>query len=231
MYEPNEMMKQHEVPTRMRKLPIAPNGFLVPFFVAWLKDGKHTTYGEGEPDFRVIGQMPTGEGKISYCHRLHRCWLCGEPVGRFSSFVVGPMCTVNRISSEPPSHLDCSLFAARVCPFLTKPRMRRNEKDLPEGGTTAGIPIERNPGVTAVWTTEKYSLVRVHNGVLFNIGEPHSVRWFCEGRYATHGEVMASIDGGLPLLQQMAEKDGPEAVVQLNAMHTQALLLLPLEVH
>jgi hypothetical protein len=109
--------------------------------------------------------------------------------------------------------------------------MRRNEKDLPEGGTTAGIPIERNPGVTAVWTTEKYSLVRVHNGVLFNIGEPHSVRWFCEGRYATHGEVMASIDGGLPLLQQMAEKDGPEAVVQLNAMHTQALLLLPLEVH
>ena len=28
------------------------------------------------------------------------------------AFVIGPMCAVNRVSAEPPSHLDCAVFSA-----------------------------------------------------------------------------------------------------------------------
>jgi hypothetical protein len=233
MTELNETMRRlrSHIPTRMRRLPIAPNGFLVPFFVAWLQNGKEMPAGQGEPDFRVIGGIVTPDGKrleskVSYCHRLHRCWLCGEPLGRYSTFTIGPMCVVNRVSSEPPSHQDCARFAAEACPFLTKPRMKRNEKDLPaETGTTAGIPIDRNPGVMCVWTTERYKIFKPHSGgVLFDVGEPYRIEFYCEGRAATRAELMESITTGLPLLTEIAAKEG--ALSDLEKMRLRAMRLI-----
>ena len=63
--------------------------------------------------------------------------------------------------------------------------------------------------------------------MLFELGDPHSVRWYCEGRTATRAEVMASIDGGLPILLAEAEKDGPYAVSTLNEMMARAITLVP----
>lgn len=228
MNQLNEKMKALDIPQNIRRLPIDRRGFPVPWFVAWVKDGKPVSPGEaggGEPDFRAVRP-----GGTIMAHNGRTCWLCGKKMLSFhKTFVVGPMCAVNRISSEPPSHLECAIFAARACPFLTQPKMRRNEKDLPDDTTTAGVPIQRNPGVCLVWTTRSYSVVPVDNGVLFSIGNPIETLWFCEGRWATHDEVMNSINTGLPTLIDMATKDGPAALIDLVERIRVALRLVPEE--
>jgi hypothetical protein len=117
------------------------------------------------------------------------------------AFTIGPMCAVNRTSSEPPSHLECSRFSARNCPFLTRPRMKRvGEENLPCGAVTAaGEMIKRNPGVALVWVTKRYeAFPDGKGGTLFDIGEPHAVEWYAQGREASRAEVLESIETGLP---------------------------------
>lgn len=182
------------LPQRMRHLHIDDRGFPTPYFVAWI---------DGKPDFRVIAP-----GKVAHCWTHQKCWICSEPLGRFTSFVIGPMCVFNRTSAEPGSHLDCARFAAMACPFLVKPAMRRNEKDLPdEVKDPAGHMIRRNPGACAIWTTREPHVFRANGGVLFNIGAPNTVEWYAEGDRATRAQVLESISTGLPLLIDMANRD------------------------
>ena len=61
-----------------------------------------------------------------------KCWLCGQTLGKHMTFPIGPMCAITRTTAEPPSHLACAEYAVKACPFLSQPRMRRNERDLPE---------------------------------------------------------------------------------------------------
>src|SRR5215831_13304169 len=177
-------------PRRIAKLPLDERGFPVPWFVSWF---------DGKPDFRIVAPE-----RVIIAHRRKLCWVCGDPLGAHKAFVIGPMCVINRVSSEPPSHRECAEYAAAACPFLSKPRMRRNDKDLPEKKMVPGIMIARKPGVTSVWLTRSYRLFRVDNGVLFEIGEPDEVHFYCEGRPARRAEVEASVASGLPLLEAQA---------------------------
>jgi hypothetical protein len=207
-----------DLPSRMRSLPVDHRGFPVPWFVAWI---------DGKPDF------PIAEGrKIMLAHRKGLCWVCGGALGRIKAFVIGPMCAINRTSSEPPSHLECARFSALHCPFLTKPRMKRvNGDDMPHGTQVAGMMITRNPGVTLVWQTLRYSRFDDgRGGSLFDIGQPHALEWYAEGRRAMRAEVEHSIATGLPALESMCEQDpDPEgARAELAARKAGAALLLPL---
>src|SRR5438128_452198 len=92
-----------EMPIRMRSLPRWQSR-PVPWFVAWF---------EGVPDFRIIQS-----GRIAQAVREKLCWVCGEPLGKYKTFVIGPMCAVNRVVSEPPSHHDRAAYSASMCPFL-----------------------------------------------------------------------------------------------------------------
>lgn len=216
MTELNNTIAGTWMPPRIKRLPISPSGFPVPWFVAWQ---------DGVPDFRVIGP-----GKIAAAHNKKLCWVCGEPRGVHLCFPIGPMCSINRTIAEPPSHYDCARFSAMACPFLSKPRMRRNEKDLPtDHKLPAGEMIKRNPGVTCLWITRSYKPFRVGNGVLFRIGEPERVEWWAEGRPATRDEVLASIDSGYPLLMEIAAKEGPDAIKALGEYRDRAMPLLPAE--
>src|SRR5215510_13198920 len=172
MRELNASIRAIPLPTRMRHLPISATGYPVPWFVNWL---------DGEPDFRVVGP-----GRIGRAIRADLCWLCGETLGKFKAFTIGPMCAVNRVSSEPPSHRECAEYAVQACPFLTRPRMRRNEKDVPEDRIDpAGIMIPRNPGVALIWITRDYSPFRARGGgYLFHLDEPESLHFYAEGRPA-----------------------------------------------
>jgi hypothetical protein len=222
-----------ELPRRMAKLPRDHRGYPVPWFVYFDE--------QGVPDFRVLGQ-----GKVAQAVNHQLCWVCGEQRGRNFSFVIGPMCAVNRISAEPPCHRDCAIFSARACPFLSRPKMRRNEKDLPQfagkeasyASHSPGIPIERNPGVTLVWGTRSFKTISVparpgvNPGVLFNIGEPEECLWYAQGRTATRAEVLESIDTGLPILREACNlESSPESIaaakVELEAKLAQAITLLP----
>ena len=150
--------------------------------------------------------------------RLGLCWCCGEQLGSFKCFPIGPMCCVNRITSEPACHRDCAEYAVKVCPFLTRPRMRRNPTiPADQKVSPGGIMIERNPGVVAIWITRQFRAFRDHNGdVLLSVGEPVEVTFYCEGRRATRAEIMESMESGLPILREIAAKDGTEALALLD---------------
>jgi hypothetical protein len=137
------------------------------------------------------------------------------------------MCAVNRVSAEPPSHLDCAIYAAQACPFLANPNMVRRERGLVEMGRVepAGVMITRNPGVALVWSTRTWAPFKAPGGALFNIGDPTAVRWYAHGRVATRDEVLAAIDAGLPALREIAEAEGAGA--QLDGELARALELVP----
>src|SRR5262245_41338481 len=119
------------IPDRMARLPLDARGYPVPWFVEWIN---------GAPEFRV---MDTRQWKVAVQQR--RCWVCGYALGKYLSFVVGPMCGINRTTSEPPSHLDCADWSARACPFLTRPHMVRRDSAMPEDARPgAGVMLERN---------------------------------------------------------------------------------------
>lgn len=204
------------MPSRIAALPVDERGYPVPWFVSWVK---------GKPVFQAADQK-----KLVEAVRASKCWVCGDQLGRYRAFVIGPMCSINRISAEPPCHEECAVFSAMACPFLTKPRMGR--KAMPEeladkALEPPGVMIARNPGCCAVWVTRDYRLRNVPNGVLFRLGDPTSVHWFAEGRPATRDEVMASIESGFPTLLEMAQAEGAEAVWQLSKQRESAEIHLP----
>jgi hypothetical protein len=214
------------LPERMRRLPVDARGYPVPWFVAWFDAAGHPCErGTGTPDFRVVM-----DGAPVRAYRDRVCWICGEALGAFQAFVIGPMCAVNRVSSEPGSHLECANFSARVCPFLTNPERARRTSDMPAGShEPAGCGIARNPGVALVWSTKRAKPFSTGNGFLFELGEPAEVFWWAEGRKATRAEVQASMDSGLPALAKLAEVDGPAGVAELATCVRVAQRLLPAE--
>lgn len=185
-----------DLPPEMAGLPRDHRGYPIPRFVH-IRD-------DGTPDFRVINP-----GWWAHCHNNKRCWLCGGGMGSRKFFVTGPMCTITRTISEPPSHRGCAMFAIRNCPFLTRPMAKRNERDLPEGGVAGGVALQRNPGVCALWETKSYRIFRDDAGIpLIEMGKPEHVSYWREGRRATRDEVRESIETGLPPLIEIAEKHG-----------------------
>lgn len=191
-----------ELPDRVRSCPVDRRGYPVPAFVALI---------DGEPDHRVVDPR-----YMLRAVRNHLCWICGQPLGVWKAFVLGPMCTVNCVSSEPGSHRDCAMFAVKACPFLSKPQMHRREAGLPENlMDPAGIMLLRNPKAMCVWITRECHVEMHSDGVLFRVGAPHEMTWWTEGRPATRAEVDATIKDGLPTLVDYAEQDGPDAVGQL----------------
>ena len=205
------------MPDRIAALPRNSAGYPIPWFV-------HNPDGDQNPDFRFVHPL-----RVVDAMNRRRCWICGQPRGAYCAFAVGPMCVVNRTSAEPPAHRDCAEYSAQVCPFLITPGRERRMAGMPEDRNTAGIMIERNPGVTVVWVTKDWATFKCPRtgGALFSFGEPTSVGWFREGRRATRDEIVESIDSGLPILREIAEQEDWRAVRQLERMHQHALTYLP----
>ena len=207
-----------ELPRGMATLPVDPIGRPVPWFVAWI---------DGKPEFRVVGP-----GKLGEALRGPRCWVCGGIFagGEDRAWLIGPMCVITLTTAEPPSHLDCATWSASNCPFLATPSMVRRDRHMPAGAENpAGIMIRRNPGASVVWVTgyRAWKAERDGHGYLFRLGPAKRALWFAEGREATRAEVLASVNSGLPILREMAERDGPEAVAELERMHRVALAHIP----
>jgi hypothetical protein len=202
------------LPARMKRLAIDERGYPVPWFVAWV---------DGKPEFRVADSA-----KMFRARRYGHCWVCGKNDGAVKTFLIGPMCVVNRVTSEPASHASCAEFAALACPFLTLPRAQRRAANMPAGIIDpAGLMIDRNPGVCCLWTTNRWRLFKAGNGLLYRLGDPTSATFYAEKRLASREEVLASIESGMPILRRLAEEDGIKAVVALESEYCRALQLLP----
>lgn len=210
-----------EPPTdRIAQLPVDERGYPVPYFVAWI---------DGKPDFRL-----TDPAKFADCMLHGNCWVCGTRLGAHLAFPIGPMCAINRTTSEPPSHRNCAEWSIRNCPFLTRPNMVRREDEVTEANkaNTAGIPLYRNPGVTCLWMTKFYAPFLAPNGVLFQVGDPEEVTWWREGRPATREEILESIHSGLPSLRELCDQEDTDARKmmanrELDQRYEYVLTLLP----
>jgi hypothetical protein len=144
------------------------------------------------------------------------------------------MCAVNLVSAEPPSHTECARFAAVACPFMSRPKAQYRSANIPQGATRSEFGLDRNPGVTLLWTTRTYepfkapaTATRPKGEWLFRLGKPTYCEWYAEGRTATRAEVMESINTGLPALRSAAEAQGAAAVFALGNMVGEALKLVP----
>lgn len=192
------MIELPEMPESIAKLPRDSRGYPVPWFVQWI---------DGQPEFRVMNHH-----KWVMAAKQRLCWVCGEklPPGK-DVFVIGPMCAVNRVTSEPPCHIECARFSAQACPFLSMPKAKRREANMPEGGSVAGVGIMRNPGVTCLWICNGWKVFDAGNGQLFKLPSPRAVEWWSEGTSATKEQIMESINSGLPILEDAAKIDGSAA--------------------
>lgn len=218
MIHSQEILESVPMPDRIKRLARDPErGYPIPFFVAMI---------DGKADFRIADNE-----KRMQCIKKNLCWLCGERLGRYAGFVIGPMCAINRISAEPPMHRGCAEYSVRVCPFLLNPNQKRNPKkvDAPID-PPPGFMISRNPGVMLLWITTQCQLINDHQGqILFRVGNPVSLHWYSEGRAATRAEVLESIESGLPILRELAEKDGPAGITALEQALSNAIKLIPIQ--
>jgi hypothetical protein len=191
-----------DMPKRIAALPRTDAGVPVPFFVAYV---------QGKPDFRIADQR-----KFAVAVRQRRCWICGEPLGQRLCFVVGPMGAFNRISSEPPSHRSCALYALQICPYLARPHAVRRETNKPNCIAPAGAMFTENPGVNIAWTTRGYWF---GGNMLFEMDEPETLQWWTQKRLATRAEALAalraSIDKVKPLAYRAEDKAMFAAAVEI----------------
>jgi len=188
---------------RIARLPVDERGYPVPFFVQWLDDKNEASEpGVGRPEFRMMDGR-----KWARCVKESLCWVCGEKLGAHKAFPIGPMCSVNRVTSEPPSHLECAEWSVKGCPFLSRPNMVRREDELilENKGNVGGFSIDRNPGVTAIWVTKHYRPFKAGKGYLLQLEVPSSVTWYTQGRLATRDEVTKAISEGLPTLAAVCQ--------------------------
>jgi hypothetical protein len=214
------LLRSVPMPGRIRALPRNRVGYPIPFFAATI---------DGERDFRV-----GDPDAYRACITDRACWVCGQRRrAKEHAFVVGPMCVVNRISQDPPCHVECAEYAAKVCPFMARPNMVRRERGLPDNIGNAGVAIQRNPGACLIWVTDKFELIRPSvgggYGVLFKFGEPTSTSWWAHSRPATREEVLESMESGLPLLDEQCDHDDDPAESRkvLRRQYEQALRYVP----
>jgi len=196
------------MPDRINALPRDVRGFPIPYFVAYL---------DGRPCFPVMDP-----DKMRHCMTHSRCWICGDRITAFKTFVIGPMCCINRVSAEPPSHLECARFAVRNCPFMAHPEAKRSKLDQSQFDKPGGVMIERNPGTTCLWTSKRFAIEMDHGKPLWRIGPAEHVEFYARGRKASRAEVDHSVKTGLPLLQRVAAAEGalPMLADQVEAFRT-----------
>jgi hypothetical protein len=208
----------------MGHLPRDERGYPVPWFVKWL---------EGKPDFRIVD----GD-KFRQAIRFGNCWICGEPLGRLKTFVLGSMNIVNRVTSEPGNHLECADYAVKACPFLLLPAAKYRKAELPAGTRVPPQMNSRNPGVTALWTCVSAKLLRYpNNQYLLRVGDPVHVDFVREGKLATREQILESIDGGFAKLwndcgAELGEtlplaRARIDTLVELENMYARAMELVP----
>lgn len=199
-----ELLAAGPLPPRIARLPVDARGYPIPWFVDWL---------DGVPEFRAMDLL-----KWRQAIAQRRCWVCGDPLGQFLAFVVGPMCVINRTTAEPPCHRECAAWSAVHCPFLSRPHMvRRSDEDFPAGDAhmrSPGLPLARNPGVAVVYVTKSLTVFsprtvtqQANAGLLIEMGDPLAIDWFACGRAATRVEVEQAILRGVPALFEMATQD------------------------
>jgi hypothetical protein len=90
------------IPSRVRMLPVDSAGKPIPYFVQRDEFGK------------PVASTVDG-ARLIQCLRYHRCYFCGDLMGRTVAYHARVSTGVSRIVPEPAMHVDCAEWAA--CAF------------------------------------------------------------------------------------------------------------------
>ncbi|MGA0601436.1 hypothetical protein ACO2Q3_12100 [Caulobacter sp. KR2-114] len=192
-----------DMPARVARLPVDHRGFPVPWFVAWR---------DGAPQFPVIDA-----GKLALAWTAERCWVCGEALGAWRGWIVGPLSALEGATPEPPSHCDCAGFAVTACPHLASADARFAENADAAPGHVAQANVSRlRTDATGIWVTRGRgaTAMRAGGGVLFRLEPPQRLEWWARRRPATGQDVRAALDAALPVLRRTAEAEGRAAALE-----------------
>ena len=172
------------LPDRMHHLPVDERGYPVPEFVSNI---------DGKRDFRIVSLE-----HLANCIRNDACWICGQGLDVWKTFVIGPLSAIQGTSNEPPSHLECAEFAVRACPFLLLPKAQHRPVDVPSMQKLPGS-MRRNPGVCCLYVVKSYSHRKKSDGggIIFRAGPAARVDWYTQGRPANRSEVLDAINASL----------------------------------
>lgn len=158
------------MPPQIAALERDERGYPIPFFVA-RPEGR-------PPDLRFSDVT-----KPLACHRTGVCWVCGRPRDGLTgqAFVLGPMATINRVTTEGPCHEECAAYSALVCPALNGEMVRRTRKATdgvilaPPGGA------EELPQVVCVYVCRSYHVETYAGHLYFRLGKCLRTTWFAAG--------------------------------------------------
>lgn len=206
----------------MRRLPVADNGYPVPWFTPAGADGR--------PNF-----LAASGGKVLTAVNQRRCWVCGgrlravtEPV----AFVGGPLVVVNGVSGEPPSHRECAEFAVQACPHLARPNAKRRLDVAAADPQYAASPhlLPGRPEAVVIALVTRYSVERAgdHLNLLFFFSSDAEVQWWRHGKPATRAEAAAALDASVAAAAEVARTVYERAGLAQRA--AAAVRLLPAEV-
>lgn len=190
-----------DIPKNMRGLKKLKSGTSIPFFVPVI-DGKH--------DFRVMDP----EAFRKAC-MLNLCWICGKKMGRFCTFVGGPLVAAQEISSEPPSHPECATFAAKVCPYMNGAEIRRNH--LPEHTKPSAHGVDENSGITALCTSLGYKFIENSGSYLFKF-EKSEIVWLKHGKPATSDQVRDASKVAMERFRVSPAANNPQGIVRADIL-------------
>jgi hypothetical protein len=137
---------------------------LVPYTVRWF---------DGIPDFKV-----SDEKAIFRCVRNRLCGLCGKKLGRYMTFIGGPLSMHNKLFTDPAMHRLCAEYALQVCPFLSG--------DIRAMATTYKHDAERILSTVDNHRPERFGLLETHacgfvqfrNETYIKTEEPAIITWW-----------------------------------------------------
>lgn len=155
------------VPRRLQDRPLW-RGLPIPY-ITLIRD-------DGTPDFRVTDETKRREVVMN-----DWCQLCGDQLGKWVFFVGGPEAAKANAYFEPASHLDCLVYAMRVCPFIVgrieHADLSKVEKAYEDTNITvradATFSSVRNP-LWVITKATRWDYVRTTDGTI--LMRPHVVK-------------------------------------------------------
>lgn len=241
------------IPRHMAGRPIDGRGFPVPYFVAWLDEqGNEMPEGQGRPDHRVVDVAKMARCvKLGLCwlcgHTLGRwralvvgpmCLVnrttpepdshvdCAEYAARACPFLA------NERARRRAGPNDWKHASAPESPVPIVVEASDHRQALPEGTVRHPAGHSRNPGVACVFVHHERWLKRMSQGPglppLFRMppGEPHRLTFWANGVPATRAQVMRSLDSGLVILREQAERQAIDGATTELACYYAATVAL-----
>lgn len=141
----------------------------------------------GVPDFKTI--CPDRAHQIV---KGRLCGLCGKRIHGAGYVVSGAASIANLLSSDPPFHEECGLYAYSICPHLLgRVDYAKETVKMHQTGTLPSVSLLAESAVTAIARTSDWKLEPIPSGqgsyAVFRCEAWENIRWMARTTEAREG--------------------------------------------